>query len=178
MSAKPEEGAPPKVVALQLRRAHHIVDRRLQRLLGALHSDPDLNLGAATGALLASAGDLLARLDAYLLYPHRCFSMCRRWLPATAVQAVTAFLQAPDEDLDLGFSLPLQRLASARGSEAEQKAFLLSTPVQDFLEEAAISFCSTSLAAERTGATENRRGAKRPSCLHSIPRSAMHAVYA
>ena len=76
MSAKPEEGAPPKAVALLMRKAHRIADERLQRLLGALHSDPDLNLGAATGALLATAGDLLARLDAYLLCPHRFASMC------------------------------------------------------------------------------------------------------
>ena len=65
VSKNPKEGDVPIVVAIQRGAAHDLLNERLQHLLEVMHYDPDLNLAAATGALFATAGDLIARLDAY-----------------------------------------------------------------------------------------------------------------
>ena len=69
MSTIPKDGEIPTLVALQQGKAHDILNKRLQRLLDVMHLDPDLNLSAATGALLGTVGDLKARLDEYLKCP-------------------------------------------------------------------------------------------------------------
>ena len=91
MSADPKEGDPPIVVAIHKGKAHALLGNRLQHLLEVMHCDPDLNLVAATGALLATATDALARLNEYLKYPHKFATMCRKWFPATHGHATTFF---------------------------------------------------------------------------------------
>ena len=73
MSATPKDGGAPTIVRLNRREGIDLVNDRLHAILENMHCDPVLGAGAATGALLATARDLLARLGAYLLYPHRCF---------------------------------------------------------------------------------------------------------
>ena len=135
-----------------------------------MHLDPDLNLSAATGALLGTAADLKARLDEYLKYPGKAFQMCRRWWPQTYRHAISKFLQATTEELDVGFSLELQRLALAQEGEMQQRAFLSSDKVQKFLEASVVAFFSHSLAAERKAAEVKRREHSSCKC---IPRSAL-----
>ena len=91
MSAIPKDGEIPTLVALQQGKAHDILNKRLQRLLDVVHLDPDLNLSAATGALLGTAADLKARLDEYLKYPGKFVFMCRRWFPVTYKSAIGNF---------------------------------------------------------------------------------------
>ena len=148
MSAIPKDGEIPTLVALHRGKAHEILTARLQRLLDVMHLDPDLNLSAATGALLGTAADLKARLDVYLLYPGKFVLMCRRWFPITYKYAIGQSLQARIEELDAGFSLQLQRLALALEGEIQQRAFLGSDNVQKFMEESVVAFFSHSLAAE------------------------------
>ena len=94
MSAIPKDGEIPTLVAVQQGKAHEILNERLQRLLDVMHLDPDLNLSAATGALLGTAADLKARLDVYLLYPGKFVLMCRRWFPITYRYSIGKLLQA------------------------------------------------------------------------------------
>ena len=115
VSAEPKEGAPPTVAAILQGQAHAIVNERLQRLLGVMHHDPDLDLAAATGALLGTGMDLILRLNAYKKFPYKFCTMCRKWFPISHRVSITMFLQAPAEDLDVGFSLPFQRLALSQG---------------------------------------------------------------
>ena len=140
------------VVALQQGKAHDILDLRLQRIFGSMHYDRDLHVGAATSALMGTAGDLTARLNQYMLYPYSIVKLCRKWFPATFRFAITKFLQAATEALDVGFSLPLQRRALAEDGELLQRAFLLSDAVQEFLESTAEALFANSLAAERQAA--------------------------
>ena len=79
MSTNPKEGDAPILVAIQQRKAHELLDLRLQRLLEVLHYDPDLNLLAATGALLATATDVVARPNEYQTYPYKFVTICRKW---------------------------------------------------------------------------------------------------
>ena len=96
MSAIPKDGEIPTLVALHRGKAHEILNERLQRLLDVMHLDPDLNLSAATGALLGTAADLKARLDVYLLYPGKFVLMCRRWFPVTYKSAIGNFFVSTD----------------------------------------------------------------------------------
>ena len=50
----------------------------------------------------------------------------------------------------------------------EQRRFLLSDVVQDFMEDAAIAFCSHSLAAERAAAEVKRREGRNIALLGNV----------
>ena len=83
---------------------HDKVKFQLQRLLGSLHADPGLNVVAATGALLGTAGELLLRLDPYMnTYPNKICLLCKIWYPDTYVLNAEAFLSERAELLDVGF---------------------------------------------------------------------------
>ena len=168
MSKNPNETEVPILVAIQQGKADNLLNDKLQHLLGVLHYDPDLNIAGATAALLATAADVRARLDEYKKYPYRFVCMCRKWFPATHTPAVTSFLQTRAADLDVGFSLQLQKLALAQVGEMEQRGFLLSDVVQDFMEDAAIAFCSHSLAAERAAAEVKRREGRNIALLGNV----------
>ena len=157
MSRNPKEGEPPILVSIHQKKAHEELRRLLRHLLTVMHQDPDLNLEAATGALFATAIDLIARLDQYLKFPYKFVTMCRRWFPNSCRIAIGDFLAAPAADLDVGFTLELRNLALAQIGERRQYEFMLSEVVQEFLEGSAIAFCSHSLAAERLAAQVKRR---------------------
>ena len=170
MSAQPQAGDPPTVVALQQGKAHEVLESRLQHLLKVLHYDPDLNVAAATGALVGTAADLTARLNAYLLCPYKFVRLCRRWFPSTYCGSVTSFLQEPSCKLDVAFSAPLQSLALAQDGESSQRGLLLSDSVQEFLEEAALSLLANSLPAERKAAEVKRHEARNISLIGNVSR--------
>ena len=168
MSTDPKEGDPPIVVAIQQGQAHDLLNHRLQDLLEVVHNDPDLNLAAATGALLATAANVIARLNEYKKYPYKFVIMCRKWFPVTYTRAVTHFLKAPAGELDVGFGLQLQGLALAQVGELQQRAFMLSDVVQELLEGAAVAFFSHSLAAERAAAEVKRREGRNITLLGNV----------
>ena len=112
--------------------------------------DPDLDVQAATGALLGTAGDLLARLDMYKKYPYKSCLLCKLWYPDSYISNIAAFLNEPAENLDTGFSLRLQQLAGANPAAA--MAWLCSEPVQELLGCTMFTFSAHSLAAERKAA--------------------------
>ena len=109
MIAQPQAGEPPKIVQI-----HELLNAKLQRLLDVAHYDPDLDLAAATGALLGTAGDVNARLTFYMQYPYAFVKMIKKWFPMSYNHAITVFLKADAGDLDAGFSLVLQCLALQR----------------------------------------------------------------
>ena len=71
------------------------------------------------------------------------------------------FLRLPSHDLDLGVSLPLQRIAKAQGPDRAQLEFLLSAKVQEALVLAFSESTATSLPAERYFAQAKRNEAPR-----------------
>ena len=129
-------------------------------------------------ALLGTAADLVARLDAALLFSYKFCRMCRRWFPATYQHAITSFLQASAEELDVGFSWQLQCVVLALDGELLQRAFLSSPEVQDFLEDKAVAFSTTSLTAERLGAGVKRREARNISLVSNVSRNMLCTRFA
>ena len=168
MSTKPKEGEPPIVAQIHMGRLGRILNEKLQTLLDVAHYDPHLDLAAATGALLETAADLNARLIFYTRCPYTVVKMVGSWFPMTYKHAVTEFLAAEAGELDAGFSLPLQELALAEGSELAQQAFLLRRNVQQFLENSAHAFFSNSLPAERAAAEVKRREGRNITLLANV----------
>ena len=147
-----------------------IINEKLQYLLENLCNDPYLDQLAAVTALLATAVDLLARLDVYLNNIYGFARMCKRWFPMTHQHYITLFLAEADDNLDVGFSLPLQKIALARGDEHQQREFMLSDEVQSLLEDAANSLFSHSLSAERMAASVKKREGRHISLLGNVSR--------
>ena len=83
---------------------------------------------------------------------------------------ITMFLAEADDKLDVGFSLPLQKIALARGNEHEQREFMLSDEVQNLLEDAATAQFSHSLSAERMAATVKKREGRHIALLGNVSR--------
>ena len=83
---------------------------------------------------------------------------------------ITMFLAEADDKLDVGFSLPLQKIALARGNEHEQRDFMLSDEVQNLLEDAATAQFSHSLSAERMAATVKKREGRHIALLGNVSR--------
>ena len=84
---------------------------------------PIWTFGVATGALLGTTVDLVARLSHYMQCLLNFARMSRKWAPFQYQDAVTRFLQEPARNLDAGFSLQLQEAALAQGTELQQRFF-------------------------------------------------------
>ena len=115
MSTMPKGDETPRIVLLTKQEGHKVVVARLRRLLSVMHLDSMLNIAPAVLVLLTTAGNCILRLNQYLLYPYAVCLMCRKWFPDSFLLAIQAFLAAKDDDLDIGFGLPLQQLALERG---------------------------------------------------------------
>ena len=89
MSATNKEADPPTVMQIHQGKLHGLLNAKLQQLLDVLHYDPDLDLAAATGALLETTADLNARLYVYKLYPYTFVKMIGKWFPMMYRHAIT-----------------------------------------------------------------------------------------
>ena len=116
-STKLEHGGDePVIVSLVKGKAQDIVVTRLRRILGAMHLDQTLELGAAACVLILTAADLIVRFSVFALYPFKLAHLCRAWFPDTWYQNVFAFLHEEESNLDVGVGMQLQRLAWAQGT--------------------------------------------------------------
>ena len=75
--ASKARGEEPPILGLANGAFHALVEARLSRLLGALSSDPNLDLGPATGGPLSCAVDLMLRLNALQTRPLLVVHLCR-----------------------------------------------------------------------------------------------------
>ena len=71
LSEEPAEGKPPPAVRLCNKAAVNIVHDRLRRIMGSIAAgdDPELDIGGATGTLVATSMELILRLRRYTEYP-------------------------------------------------------------------------------------------------------------
>ena len=74
LSENPKEGEPPPIVRLCRNEGVMLVQARLRRIVSsmAVGDDPDLDIVAAMGVLLAVAMELIIRLRRYKEYPSAC----------------------------------------------------------------------------------------------------------
>ncbi len=101
-------------------------------------------------------GHWVLRISEYQTYPTKLFRLCRRVNPVGWVAACYEFLRVPEAELDVGYSLPLQREAWRTATEAEAVSFLMSDRVQEELGQIFRIGHGTSLDVERKIAHDKR----------------------
>ena len=168
LSELPTEGRIPPVVRLCKGEATELVNVRIRMLFKSIAAsdDPDLDVGEATGVLLAVSMELVVRMRRFSEYPIAVIRMSKTWFRdegCTAVDNVHAFLQVDVRQLDIGLSLQLRELAFAQGDGTEIAAasWLLSPPVQEMIDTIAKTVLANSLDAERRHAQAKELATKK-----------------
>ena len=177
-SSKPKEGEPPLAVALARGDGHRLVTDRMQYLFTHIQHDPVLEIGPAVTALLATAADLVLRLNTYLQWPFKIGFMCKKWFPATYLRAISSFVCSRSEQLDIGFSLQLQDLALAQGSEMQAISWLATGALQNFMSEVVDELVASSMEVERRHAHVKKWETSKVSNISTASRNLICARFA
>ena len=138
----------PAIVSLARGRVRDVTATAFSAMMGKLHLDPELDVGACLATLLATAVETLIRFAHYEEYPYKCALLAAVFNPSYR-NACLEFLKAPESSLDVGFSLPLQKRALACGNEADALRFLFSGSVQEYLATTFRASAASSLPVER-----------------------------
>ncbi len=126
--------------------------QQLDNLVTNFHADPALtgHEGHLLECLAAVAGELQARFQQYETWPARVVLLSQTFNPNGCGMAALELLQANPEQLDRGFTLPLQERAQAAGSsDPARMQFLFSLDVQEEIDAIAIHVEGSSLDVER-----------------------------
>ena len=161
-AATVDKGKPPMLVRFAQGEGRKAIDSGAVEILGSLHLDPELDKVATTTAVLGTGVDLLLRLRRYELYPFKMSLMCGSWNPHNG-NACLEFLHAKEDELDVGFGLPLQQEAQHNRTEASALRWLLSQSVQGMLTQVWRGSCATNLPVERKH-VETKRNEKSRLC--------------
>jgi len=134
-------------------------------------ADPVLQVQSAVLHLMNTYITMIWRFDSYYEYPFRLALLVKSWNPVFFAREAMLFLQAADDDVDVGFGLPLRRAAwrgasnsggqgqahtqgqaQAQGQAQLQSAlnYLFSEPVQCQLKAVCAAVLTTSLDVERS----------------------------
>ena len=151
-ASKAEEGKPPPIVQFANGACHHLVSDRLQGLFSTMAKDPLLEIGPAITVLLGTAADLVLRCDKLLEYPFILCRMCQKWYPYSYLQSIMTFLHEDSAILDVGVSLQLRGIARKERNESQALQWMVSLPVQEFLEQFCTELLTHSLDVERKAA--------------------------
>ena len=153
VSTNPVPNEEPPIVRLCNGEADTIIRSRFRRILASIAAldDPDLDVGAATGVLLAVVMELTVRMRRFQEYPAALCRMSKRWYPeSVAAGNALAFLATEEKQLDIGVGLPLHKHAWQRGSTMNAaQAWLLSPPAQEIFNQLAVVFLAHSMSVER-----------------------------
>ena len=160
-SQLPDDGDPVLV-----RLSKGVVEQKLTddlaRILSNLHLDAALDAGTAVPALLGTAMDVWLRFSNYHAWPYAVWKLTKKHNPDNYVGACLDFLDMPDHALDLGFGLPLRRMAHAAGqTPMVQLRWLLSDQIQSALQLVLGASAASSLPIERAFAEVKRSEAPR-----------------
>lgn len=142
--------------AIQVRACHH-----LSFLLANLWRDPGLDHASALSALVMTTCHMVIRFRQYSNYPWKLWELSRVHNSGGYAAAILDFLHAAPEDLDTGFSLPLQRDALRERSIPEAALWLLGDAAQSALDDFAQAIQTSSLEVERRHAQAKRNEGRR-----------------
>ena len=124
LTAKMGSEEEPTLVALGKGRVHEKTSRVFAHIVRRIPNDPELPPVETLLALLQTQGHLVIRFDQYRRFPTRLWELTRKHNPCTFAAACWDFLHAKQADLDVGFSLCLQREAWEGRSDADACAWL------------------------------------------------------
>ena len=142
---------PPLVVRLCKNAAVQVVQGRMRDIACSIaaYDDPDLDIGAATGTLVATSMELIIRLARFKDYSFALCRMSKTYFPVEKLRHIHAFLHTVPEQLDTGCGLIIHNRAWEEGDEQAATRWLLSPPVQAMLDRLAEVLLTTSLEVER-----------------------------
>lgn len=142
---------PPLVVRLCNNAAVQVVHDRMRNIARSLaaYDDPELDIGPATGTLVATSMELILRLARFKDYPFALCLMSNIYLPVEKLNNIRAFLNVVPEQLDIGCGLIIHNRAWEEVDEAAATRWLLSAPVQAMLDRLVEVLLTTSLEVER-----------------------------
>ena len=118
-------------------------------LVRRLQHDPKLDVGEALWSLLLTQLHIVMRFCIYLQFPTQLWKLCKKFNEDGYLVAVEEFLTADSSFLDAGYSLPLRRQAEREGTHALATAFILSSLIQQEVEDIFKRSEASSLDVER-----------------------------
>ena len=119
LTAKKGIDEKPTLVALGKGKVQERTSRLFAHIARLIPNDLELPPVETLLALLQTQAHLVIRFDQYRRFPTRLWELTRKHNPCTFAAACWDFLHAKEADLDLGFSLCLQREAWEGRSDAE-----------------------------------------------------------
>ena len=142
---------PPLVVRLCNNAAVQVVHDRMRNIARSLaaYDDPELDIGAATGTLLATSMELLLRMGRLKDYPFALCRLSKTHFPVDKLRHLRVFLNIGVEQLDVGCGLEIHTRAWEEGTESGATVWLLSSTVQTMIDRLVDVVLRTSLEAER-----------------------------
>ena len=172
-SKKHDSGEMPVLVRLAKGQAHDLIRRQVLAVLGAMHRDSGLDHGSATSCIVSTAVNLSARFGDYLLFPFKLALCVAVWNPDFE-KHIRAILDTPEEFLDVGFALQVQRKAKLTG---DGFAYLASPSVQRALRGVWEASGANSLDAERKHVKVKRNETSHTTHVGVAPRNVILRDY-
>ena len=146
-----QEDQSPLVVRLCKNAAVTVVQGRMRSIACSIaaYDDPDLDIGPATGTLVATSMELILRLARFKGYPFALCLMSNKYFPVEKLKHIHVFLNLAPEQLDFTCGLIIHNRAWEEGDESAATRWLLSTPAQAMLDRLVEILLTTSLEVER-----------------------------
>ncbi|CAK0828049.1 unnamed protein product [Prorocentrum cordatum] len=128
---------------------------------------------AAVTAMLGTLGNIVARLSVYEQYPTALWKCSKQFNRAGWAKECEGFLAIPEQSLDVGFSLQLQRRALRTGSESAAVTFLMGPSTQADIDAVLTLGHATTLNAERKHVQDKKSEAPR---LSTVPAASRNGI--
>lgn len=121
----------------------------LGALLPMLTIDPSIHVADTVAGLLTTQGHIVMRFETFAEYPFKLWELSQGFNAAGWKLGIDAFLSTPQDELDAGYSLPLQERAWGSGSEAQAANYLMSSECQSEIDGLLRRILCNSLDVER-----------------------------
>ena len=120
-------------------------------MLPRLKNDPNTDMKQCVLRLLVTQGHIIIRFNQYGEYPAKLWKLSKKYNPMLYTSAIISFINEPVDNLDYGFSKPLQEEAWAIADQNESKAveYLRGQEIQDELDALLEGVSGTTLEIER-----------------------------
>ena len=141
-------GEEPTLVKLAKAEVQIRTSQLLRDILPHLDKDPCLDVHGAVQALFHTEADLCIRFSQYAACPFWLWHCCKIYNPVDFVQHIQVFLEMDVRQLDLGYSVGLQKDALGKGHLADQIEYMCSQAIQQEIQ-GVLESPSHSLAVER-----------------------------
>ena len=172
-----DRGDVPMLVRLGRREVQQKACRDVSHVLQHLHLDAALPQAAAVKGIMTTLTHLLIRFEAYQAFPTRIWTLSHRFNSVEHVVRIVDFLDLPEDELDTGYTLPLQRRALAEGTMDAAIEFLASDVVQAEIDLVLDRGLATTLDVERKHSTDKTREKRKVSSVGRLSRVSIMSRY-